>query len=453
MKAAHKRERADQHAEHKAGYKDLQKELKGERKEWKRDARREFNDLKKDQAAEVKSLDREHERDRKAEAKDADHTDEDRQRFESERRAEREELIQGHRDDRKSWYGDKRQEWDTLKTEQKQRIKDYRDEAYDDRKSLRETQREERQEFRERLREDIADLRAELFEPEGRSIERKLAIHPRKTSKAFSAGSILRHVLRSKGWSREFRRGELNGEQHLEVLEAIREYARAWLRHEAEQFAEHYLDTTRAIAVDLAAHFGRFFRRAKQFVRETIVAGAMALLGPGPLTGEELNGAEAQAVVQDQFFDRFAGEVLQAPPAVKPEKMPVILELPASMTPAQFIARAEKYGDAPYGAAQTIARQTMINGQIFDQERRVHGLVVDDMCGTCRDQVGKGWQPIGSLLPIGHSECMGNCHCYFEFRNGAKGKPHPVGRRPSPATPTKDQEPQFVFDVNVVMGQ
>ena len=173
-----------------------------------------------------------------------------------------------------------------------------------------------------------------------REVGRRLS--PQKTSKPLSAESILRDQLRSQGWTREFRDDELTGEQHIELLGAVRDFGRAWLRHESEAFlkhhgversvnrgfdrdlvrvadAEHGADAVhgripparegdpaglvsagihggdgivrdgpgdsglhrpgidRTIPADLALHAARFFGRTRTFIRELIVAGAMAL--------------------------------------------------------------------------------------------------------------------------------------------------------------------------------
>jgi hypothetical protein len=44
-----------------------------------------------------------------------------------------------------------------------------------------------------------------------------------------------------------------------------------------------------------------------------------------------------------------------------------------------------------------------------------NGFLVHN-CDTCLAQAALGWQPIGSLNPIGASECRARCHCWFNFR-------------------------------------
>jgi hypothetical protein len=66
-------------------------------------------------------------------------------------------------------------------------------------------------------------------------------------------------------------------------------------------------------------------------VRKQIVAGFMALSSPAPPTGVEVSQVEKEAQKQEQDFDRFSEDV----------KAPA-----KEMTPKEFIARTEMYGNA-----------------------------------------------------------------------------------------------------------
>src|SRR5271166_3049796 len=89
-----------------------------------------------------------------------------------------------------------------------------------------------------RARLVIRESRSSVSRVDGTRDRKRLS--PGKIHKAGSAESILNHCLRTKGWTREYKRGELSDQQHLDLLEEVRIYARAWLRHEAEQFARMY---------------------------------------------------------------------------------------------------------------------------------------------------------------------------------------------------------------------
>jgi hypothetical protein len=53
----------------------------------------------------------------------------------------------------------------------------------------------------------------------------------------------------------------------------------------------------------------------------------------------------------------------------------------------------------------------------LDEERSI--LHPADHCTDCVVEADKGWQPIGSLIPIGERECLGGCKCTMEFRRAA----------------------------------
>jgi hypothetical protein len=56
----------------------------------------------------------------------------------------------------------------------------------------------------------------------------------------------------------------------------------------------------------------------------------------------------------------------------------------------------------------------------FDQERSVRHS--RDSCFGCIDQAARGWQPRGSMIPIGERDCLSNCLCHAEYRNSATGE-------------------------------
>lgn len=271
------------------------------------------------------------------------------------------------------------------------------------------------------------------------AVSRELAMSPGRTHKASSAEAILRHCLRSLGLTRRWREGRLTRRQARMLLDQVRQYARAWLRHEAEAFLAPHVPTGRGIrweeapggflhAVDTGFVAGarRFFARAKQFVRESILAATMSLLGPAPLTGEELDAAEREAVRQEQWFDRFRDEALTPGPA---------------MTPAQFVARAEKYGDSAWQAAQRVNHDTATKRGVAIMARRVLGHPKTEHCSDCPPLAAKGWQPIGTLPRIGDTECGPLCLCHFEFldKDGNRFLQGKAG--PAAAPDTIDVEP------------
>ncbi|MDR3582593.1 MAG: hypothetical protein P4L67_04940 [Candidatus Pacebacteria bacterium] len=252
----------------------------------------------------------------------------------------------------------------------------------------------------------------------------------RLTNKPASAEAILAHVLKKLGWTARYNKGQLDGHERLRLLEAIRAFSKAWIKHEAQQFARSQLDWNEGrsllgpaedeqVGRSLREQAGRFFKRIKGFVRESIVAGAMGLLGPRALTSDELQQAERQAVTQDAYLDRFQADMLRPQP-FNPDKTLEVFIFPAPITANQFIARAESYGACAWGCSQEIARATYARNMVFDQERLVLGEA--EHCGDCLEDSARGFVPIGSLRSIGDRQCRQNCHCHLTYRLGDDGE-------------------------------
>jgi hypothetical protein len=253
---------------------------------------------------------------------------------------------------------------------------------------------------------------------DARTAARRLGVG--RFTKASSAEAILRHTLRQLGLTRIYHRGELTGPQALELLAAIREYGRAWMHHEALALVQDH-GTERALGAATRHHVGRFFRRAGQFVRELILAGAMALAGPEGLTSADLEEADRRADAQVAYLDRFEQDVETRGPAQ------LSLEpVPEAMSAAEFAARAELYGNAAWTDGQHVMRAHWQRAGAI-RERRVH-VGADLPCAQCRDQVALGWQAPGRLLPIGDCTCKMSCHCHFELQD-ADGRIRWVGGR------------------------
>lgn len=212
--------------------------------------------------------------------------------------------------------------------ETKAAIADLADEHQMERVYLLHQQKTEREGVKDTHQQDWADFKSGLridaksegFKPKSRGalvvVARELAFSNRRTSKAGSAESILRHCLRSTGLSAPYRANTLTIDQHLRLLEEIRQYGRSWLRHEAGEFVRSYTrgmrcngetdgETVSASGgmdeISRAAQWakgpegyliqqdsgfrhaiGRFFDRSKRFVRELILAATLAISGPAP---------------------------------------------------------------------------------------------------------------------------------------------------------------------------
>ncbi len=80
----------------------------------------------------------------------------------------------------------------------------------------------------------------------------------------------------------------------------------------------------------------------------------------------------------------------------------------------RFLTRAGMYGDAGKTTYWQGVRQNSIDLGMT-QERNVLGIT-EKHCTGCLDQTGRGWVPIGQLIPVGQRICLTNCLCNVIFR-------------------------------------
>lgn len=78
-----------------------------------------------------------------------------------------------------------------------------------------------------------------------------------------------------------------------------------------------------------------------------------------------------------------------------------------------LINRALMYGESGRRTYEQVRRAGMALREM-NQERRVLGVA--DHCDDCIRIAAEGWQPIGTLPPIGDSQCLTHCHCTFDYR-------------------------------------
>jgi hypothetical protein len=306
-----------------------------------------------------------------------------------------------------------------------------------------------------------------------------------KLHKASSAESILAHCLKQRGWTARYRDGRLTGRQHPALLEDVRQYGRAWLRHEAEAFFGRYsveaatqlmaedqmamghrsmasegsidsegsegrgineggFDVRRSLSDRVLSPLRRWFDRMRQFVRELMFAGTMSLLGR-ELNAQESGQADQLAKVQDAYFDGFERELIASPPQALQEptnQVPGPEPARAPQTPGQATARAESYANSVWEGAQRIKRTGVIQGATERWERLRLGKPKTHHCSDCPPDAALGWVPVGTLRPIGDRECENLCLCYIEYSDSVEKPAPPAKKPPGPA-----RKPRIIIDV------
>jgi hypothetical protein len=315
-------------------------------------------------------------------------------------RANHREQVQTHRDDER-----------TARNEQhmdhRERITDLHNQHRQERADLLRSRRNEARATRdERRRERAGGSKALAPAPLTKCPDDPACPcrdHRPGISEVPSAATILKVALEDLGHEDG---DHLTDDERREVLKAIKSAGRAWLRAEAEAVGDDGgEDATKALGGALRERAGRFFDRARGYLRELLTAGVLAVAGPGPISQAMEESIERSHAVQVEYLDNFKREILD-------EAKPV--------DSASFPARAEMYGNSPYAAAIEAQRADHAATGVKTQERRRLGHA--QHCDDCPPLADLDWQPIGSLPALGFtwdgepSECRQNCECWFEYR-------------------------------------
>lgn len=95
-----------------------------------------------------------------------------------------------------------------------------------------------------------------------------------------------------------------------------------------------------------------------------------------------------------------------------------------------LLSRADLYGAAVWTTGQAVrADQARAEGH----REEIGVLGKHDSCESCLDRESKGWQPIGTLLPIGAGLCRSRCGCHMEYRGGRDGSATQIPGRKQPS--------------------
>lgn len=85
-----------------------------------------------------------------------------------------------------------------------------------------------------------------------------------------------------------------------------------------------------------------------------------------------------------------------------------------------FLRIADLFGQGGIQTRSQMERRIAVqNGA--ELERRVLDARAQH-CDCCIEQAGLGWQPVGTLEPIGNCTCDNNCRCHFEYGQEVSGE-------------------------------
>lgn len=201
----------------------------------------------------------------------------------------------------------------------------------------------------------------------GRSVPRSAV---RKTVDDFAASLLLIFLLRARG-----------------VLEAI---ARIESEENGEQIFQDALSSW-------------FIEIRSQIKSANLAAASIAFGGLRNISASELEIAEQFGRDQISWFANFAAGVFGGSVNLN----------------GNFAARTGMYASAVFSSYENANRIRESRSDKNNEERRILGA--SDHCTTCLSEAAKGWVALGSLKPIGNSECKSRCRCHFQFRNNPSG--------------------------------
>jgi hypothetical protein len=215
------------------------------------------------------------------------------------------------------------------------------------------------------------------------------------------AERIVRGLFPSAAAMKRWERGTETPDNLRAILGMVADDASRRMVAQAEALMRELATVDPAAPAEFASPFetvSRWRDGAAQLLRRAFLAGSLALMGPRELSGPEWDVLHRANEEQVGFLDGFAGAVLGG-------TQPRDGTLPA---------RAGLYGAAAWGIAQNVSVQRAIaDGKT--RYRSVH-RGPDEPCPVCKRENAKGWQRIGTLIPIGGRACMSNDHCHWEFK-------------------------------------
>lgn len=176
-------------------------------------------------------------------------------------------------------------------------------------------------------------------------------------------------------------------------------------RGQARALYDRYTDGVSAAMADATARLaeGRLSladweRTMRRQIRDAhATAYAMARGGWARMTPSDWGRVGAAVREQYRFLSAFAEGIRSGAVPLKRALVP----------------RARMYAEAARRTHFETERVLMA-ARGYVEERSV--LDIADHCDGCLTEAGKGWRPIGTLLPIGARDCLSRCRCRFEYR-------------------------------------
>ncbi len=128
-----------------------------------------------------------------------------------------------------------------------------------------------------------------------------------------------------------------------------------------------------------------------------VASGATARGGWDQMTQSDWGFVGSQVKSQYQYLANFANDIASGKQKLN----------------GTLLNRARLYAQSGRMVFEAMRRR-MARNKGMTQECRI--LAPAEHCEGCLEQSDLGWQPIGTLDPIGAEECRTNCMCRFDYR-------------------------------------
>jgi hypothetical protein len=233
---------------------------------------------------------------------------------------------------------------------------------------------------------------ADKGDPEGKSLSLKrhadvLALDDHDLG---DAKRMLAVAARAAGVT--LRSGALSTEEGHAAIEALMEMAGRKLSEDALALIGEI--ETKGLAADAKAKVDAWRDRTGAFLRKVYLAAALALSSPIGSAGMAVF-AEAHQIQLAKLHNR-ARDILNETQALD----------------GTLPARAKMYSEASWGVAENVRRAEMASRGMTQEARMMGGT---HHCEDCPPLASLGFQPLGSLPPIGATQCSSGCRCYFVY--------------------------------------
>lgn len=157
----------------------------------------------------------------------------------------------------------------------------------------------------------------------------------------------------------------------------------------------------RAASLDRLVSTDEWARRmAGISVTSALIGGAFAAGGWRRLSLVR-GDIEARVASELAYLDAFAADVA------------------AGRTPrdGRFVRRATLYAAAGW-AFYLLLRGREATRRGYGEEHNILDPGAEH-CTECVEETGRGWQPRGTLIPVGNRQCLHHCRCRMQYRNAA----------------------------------